>query len=109
MAMDLPFLLTVSCPALSAPPDGRKFGSKYFVDHEVHFTCNPGFRLIGPSSLACLPNGTWTGEQPRCRGRVPPSLGPARWEGSFCGILSAGFPTVPSSTSTPGLGWTPSM
>uniref|UniRef100_A0A4X1V9V1 Fibulin 7 n=2 Tax=Sus scrofa TaxID=9823 RepID=A0A4X1V9V1_PIG len=57
----------VSCPALSAPPDGRKFGSKYFVDHEVHFTCNPGFRLIGPSSLACLPNGTWTGEQPRCR------------------------------------------
>ncbi|XP_037663610.1 fibulin-7 isoform X2 [Choloepus didactylus] len=56
----------VSCPELSAPPDGRKFGSKYLVDHEVHFTCNPGFRLVGPSSVACLPNGTWTGEPPRC-------------------------------------------
>ncbi|XP_037663613.1 fibulin-7 isoform X5 [Choloepus didactylus] len=58
--------LPVSCPELSAPPDGRKFGSKYLVDHEVHFTCNPGFRLVGPSSVACLPNGTWTGEPPRC-------------------------------------------
>uniref|UniRef100_A0ABI7ZBX3 Fibulin 7 n=2 Tax=Felidae TaxID=9681 RepID=A0ABI7ZBX3_FELCA len=57
----------VSCPALNAPLDGRKFGSKYLVDHEVHFTCNPGFRLVGPSSVVCLPNGTWTGEQPHCR------------------------------------------
>ncbi|XP_035884171.1 fibulin-7 isoform X1 [Phyllostomus discolor] len=57
----------VSCPALNAPPDGRKFGSKYLVDHEVHFTCDPGFQLVGPSSVVCLPNGTWTGEQPRCR------------------------------------------
>ncbi|XP_052579734.1 fibulin-7 isoform X2 [Peromyscus californicus insignis] len=57
----------VSCPALDAPPDGKKFGSKYLVDHEVHFTCNPGFRLVGPSSVVCLANGTWTGEKPHCR------------------------------------------
>ncbi|XP_016057312.1 PREDICTED: fibulin-7 [Miniopterus natalensis] len=57
----------VSCPALDAPLDGRKFGSRYLVDHEVHFTCDPGFQLVGPSSLVCLPNGTWTGEQPQCR------------------------------------------
>ncbi|XP_017711711.1 PREDICTED: fibulin-7 isoform X2 [Rhinopithecus bieti] len=63
----------VSCPALNAPTDGRKFGSKYLVDHEVHFACNPGFRLVGPSSVVCLPNGTWTGEQPRCRDIVSPS------------------------------------
>ncbi|ELK30397.1 Fibulin-7 [Myotis davidii] len=57
----------VSCPALNAPRDGRKFGSKYLVDHEVHFTCDPGFQLVGPSSVVCLPNSTWTGEQPHCR------------------------------------------
>lgn len=62
------FSPTVSCPALNAPRDGRKFGSKYLVDHEVHFTCDPGFQLVGPSSVVCLPNGTWTGEQPHCRG-----------------------------------------
>ncbi|KAM5253558.1 fibulin-7 isoform 4-T4 [Hipposideros larvatus] len=56
----------VSCPALKAPLDGRKFGSKYLVDHEVHFTCNPGFRLVGPSSVVCLHNGTWTGAEPHC-------------------------------------------
>nr|XP_048315789.1 fibulin-7 [Myodes glareolus] len=57
----------VSCPALDAPTDGRKFGSKYLMDHEVHFTCNPGFQLVGPSSVVCLANGTWTGEKPHCR------------------------------------------
>uniref|UniRef100_A0A671FAE4 Fibulin 7 n=1 Tax=Rhinolophus ferrumequinum TaxID=59479 RepID=A0A671FAE4_RHIFE len=56
----------VTCPALKAPPDGRKFGSKYLVDHEVHFTCNPGFQLVGPSSVVCLHNGTWTGAEPHC-------------------------------------------
>lgn len=69
-------VLAVSCPALNAPPDGRKFGSKYLVDHEVHFTCNPGFQLVGPSSVVCLPNGTWTGEQPYCKGTDPPSCLP---------------------------------
>uniref|UniRef100_A0A8C5YQL0 Fibulin-7 n=1 Tax=Marmota marmota marmota TaxID=9994 RepID=A0A8C5YQL0_MARMA len=73
----------VSCPALSAPPDGRKFGSKYLVDHEVHFTCNPGFRLVGPSSVVCLPNGTWTGEQPRCRGTSECSSQPCQ-NGGTC-------------------------
>lgn len=63
-----PLYLTVSCPTLDAPADGRKFGSKYLVDHEVHFTCNPGFQLVGPSSMVCLANGTWTGEKPHCRG-----------------------------------------
>ncbi|XP_028925819.1 fibulin-7 [Ornithorhynchus anatinus] len=58
---------TVSCPALEAPPDGRKFGSKYTVDHEVHFACNPGFQLIGPSSRLCQENGSWSGEGPRCQ------------------------------------------
>ncbi|CAO2578866.1 Fbln7, partial [Lemmus lemmus] len=57
----------VSCPALDDPADGRKFGTKYLVDHEVHFTCNPGFQLVGPSSVVCLANGTWTGEKPHCR------------------------------------------
>nr|XP_040126622.1 fibulin-7 isoform X2 [Ictidomys tridecemlineatus] len=73
----------VSCPALSAPTDGRKFGSKYLVDHEVHFTCNPGFRLVGPSSVVCLPNGTWTGEQPRCRGTSECSSQPCQ-NGGTC-------------------------
>ncbi|XP_020843192.1 fibulin-7 isoform X1 [Phascolarctos cinereus] len=63
----VPDVPAVSCPALEAPPNGRKFGSKYLVEHEVHFTCNPGFQLIGPSSLLCQPNGNWTGDKPECK------------------------------------------
>ncbi|XP_029450125.1 fibulin-7 [Rhinatrema bivittatum] len=58
---------TVTCPALEAPQHGQKFGTKYAVDHEVHFTCSPGFQLIGPSSRVCQLNGSWTGEDPQCK------------------------------------------
>ncbi|KAM9154315.1 fibulin-7 [Pangshura tecta] len=58
---------SVSCPALDAPVDGRRFGTKYFVDHEVHFTCEPGFQLTGSSTRVCQANGSWTGEAPRCK------------------------------------------
>uniref|UniRef100_A0A8D0HG11 Fibulin 7 n=1 Tax=Sphenodon punctatus TaxID=8508 RepID=A0A8D0HG11_SPHPU len=58
---------TVSCPALEPPADGRRFGTKYFVDHEVYFTCNPGFQLVGSSARVCQPNGSWTGEPPECK------------------------------------------
>ncbi|XP_075782007.1 fibulin-7 [Pelodiscus sinensis] len=56
-----------SCPALDAPVDGRRFGTKYFVDHEVHFTCEPGFQLVGSSTRVCQANGSWTGEAPQCK------------------------------------------
>ncbi|XP_031960303.1 fibulin-7 [Corvus moneduloides] len=55
-----------SCPALQAPADGRKFGSKYLVDHEVHFACDPGFQLLGSSTRMCQANGSWTGQEPHC-------------------------------------------
>ncbi|NXF37265.1 FBLN7 protein, partial [Nyctibius bracteatus] len=55
-----------SCPALQAPADGRKFGTKYLVEHEVHFACDPGFQLLGSSTRTCQANGSWTGQEPRC-------------------------------------------
>nr|XP_027308991.2 fibulin-7 isoform X2 [Anas platyrhynchos] len=56
----------VSCPALQAPAGGRKFGTKYLVEHEVHFACNPGFELLGSSTRTCQANGSWSGQEPRC-------------------------------------------
>ncbi|XP_060104228.1 fibulin-7 [Heteronotia binoei] len=63
-----PGLPTVFCPAQEAPPNGKRFGSKNMVDHEVHFTCDPGFQLVGSSSRVCQLNGSWTGELPQCKG-----------------------------------------
>ncbi|XP_041105855.1 fibulin-7-like isoform X2 [Polyodon spathula] len=58
---------TVTCPSLEAPQYGQKFGSKYLVDHEVHFTCSPGYQLVGPGSRVCQENGIWTGVNPVCK------------------------------------------
>ncbi|RXM37193.1 Fibulin-7 [Acipenser ruthenus] len=58
---------TVTCPSLEAPQHGHKFGSKYFVDHEVHFICDPGYQLVGPGTRVCQENGIWTGANPVCK------------------------------------------
>ncbi|XP_072912069.1 fibulin-7 isoform X1 [Hemitrygon akajei] len=56
----------LSCPPLEAPRHGKKFGSKYRTDHEVHFVCQPGYQLSGSSMRVCLPNGRWAGERANC-------------------------------------------
>ncbi|KAM8858815.1 fibulin-7 isoform 3-T3 [Spinachia spinachia] len=50
-----------TCPMLEAPAHGTKFGSKYVLGHEVHFTCFPGYHLAGSATRVCRHNGTWTG------------------------------------------------
>ncbi|XP_072265555.1 fibulin-7 [Pyxicephalus adspersus] len=57
----------VTCPALEDPENGKKFGSKYLVDHEVHYTCDSGYQLVGPSTRLCQQNGTWTDDAPYCK------------------------------------------
>ena len=34
----------------------------------VVYSCNPGFRLVGSSSLTCLASGSWSGVAPTCQG-----------------------------------------
>ncbi|XP_066553082.1 fibulin-7 [Amia ocellicauda] len=57
----------VTCPPLEAPPHGRKFGSKYFLGHEVHFACNSGYHLVGAGTRVCQENGSWTGMNSVCK------------------------------------------
>ena len=68
----LPLVLSptasTTCPSLEAPAHGTKFGSKYLVGHEVHFTCSQGYHLVGSATRACRDNGTWTGISAICKG-----------------------------------------
>uniref|UniRef100_A0A8C0IGA8 Selectin P n=1 Tax=Bubo bubo TaxID=30461 RepID=A0A8C0IGA8_BUBBB len=49
------------------------------------FSCQTGFVLMGPESRECMATGTWTGDTPRCKGRVaqaellPPPRGLCLW------------------------------
>ncbi|KAL2082992.1 hypothetical protein ACEWY4_020765 [Coilia grayii] len=56
-----------TCPALEAPEHGRKFGSKFFTGHEVHFTCSQGYHLVGPATRLCQEDGTWSGANAICK------------------------------------------
>ncbi|XP_046731240.1 fibulin-7 isoform X2 [Silurus meridionalis] len=59
-----------TCPALEVPADGKKFGSKYLVGHEVHFTCSSGYYLVGSATRVCQENGSWSGVSALCK--APP-------------------------------------
>lgn len=61
------------------------FGTKYLVEHEVHFACEPGFELQGSSTRICQADGSWSGEEPRCTGTT--SL-PWAGCGYSCGSIS---------------------
>ncbi|XP_078419245.1 fibulin-7-like isoform X3 [Cetorhinus maximus] len=56
-----------TCPKLHAPNNGKKFGSRYLVGHEVHFACDPGFVLVGSNSRVCLKDKSWSGQLPFCK------------------------------------------
>ncbi|XP_078254923.1 fibulin-7 isoform X2 [Rhinoraja longicauda] len=56
----------VSCPSLEAPRHGKKLGSTYSMDHEVHFICLPGYLLNGSSTRVCQATGRWTGNTANC-------------------------------------------
>ncbi|NXC37114.1 FBLN7 protein, partial [Campylorhamphus procurvoides] len=115
LAKAAPEAPTVSCPALQAPTDGRKFGTKYLVEHEVHFACDPGFQLRGSSTRVCQGNGTWSGQEPRCEEISECSsspcqnggtclegpdqfqcLCPQQWTGTTCQYRAQTAPPTPS-------------
>uniref|UniRef100_A0A4W3JXS0 Fibulin-7-like protein n=1 Tax=Callorhinchus milii TaxID=7868 RepID=A0A4W3JXS0_CALMI len=58
---------TETCPKLNVPSNGKKFGNKYSVSHEVHFACDPGFLLVGMDTRVCQDNKKWSGQQPFCK------------------------------------------
>ncbi|QFU18535.1 KCP [Human gammaherpesvirus 8] len=38
----------------------------YEYNDAVHFECNEGYTLVGPHSIACAVNNTWTSNMPTC-------------------------------------------
>ncbi|XP_078665151.1 sushi, von Willebrand factor type A, EGF and pentraxin domain-containing protein 1-like [Branchiostoma floridae x Branchiostoma belcheri] len=66
-------MTATKCPALSHLTNGFIGGNESYGD-VVNFTCDPGYKLVGPSSLTCLPDGTWNGNSPTCTAAQCPPL-----------------------------------
>ncbi|XP_012500747.1 PREDICTED: CUB and sushi domain-containing protein 3, partial [Propithecus coquereli] len=66
--------LVVTCPSINSftLEHGRwriVNGSHYEYKTKVVFSCDPGYHGLGPASIECLPNGTWSwrNERPYCQ------------------------------------------
>ena len=42
----------------------------YSLNRKVYFRCDLGYELFGSEERKCQQNGTWTGQQPVCRGKL---------------------------------------
>ncbi|XP_019647923.1 PREDICTED: LOW QUALITY PROTEIN: sushi, von Willebrand factor type A, EGF and pentraxin domain-containing protein 1-like [Branchiostoma belcheri] len=71
-----PTCTKVQCPVLAAPLNGHMTGGHEFGNH-LQFSCNPGYELLGGSTLTCQADGTWDGPEPVCnRIQCPPVQAP---------------------------------
>ena len=55
-----------SCKYLSYPMYGYISVTTHDVGGRATYSCNSGFRLIGPSTRFCLSDGSWSGSEPIC-------------------------------------------
>jgi hypothetical protein len=55
-----------SCPDLVTPMNGYKDSNDTSCDSVVTFSCDSCYDLVGYSQLTCLPNHTWSSDEPVC-------------------------------------------
>ena len=61
--------VVVSCGDPGFTPHGVRSGSNYTLGNSVHYQCNPGYDLTGPSQRMCQSTGAWSGILPSCIGK----------------------------------------
>ena len=58
------------CPQLSAPFNGSLQPCSNLPGHTCTFSCDKGYVLVGSATRTCTDNGTWTGAETQCDGKV---------------------------------------
>ncbi|XP_035663519.1 P-selectin-like [Branchiostoma floridae] len=68
-----PNCTAVPCPPLTAPTNGSMSGEEYYPS-AVQFECDTGYNRVGPTSIICQADGTWSASPPVCNIVVCPQL-----------------------------------
>lgn len=62
--------LAKDCGQLPVPLNGSHFGRETTFPNEAMFSCDEGFNLNGSSVRRCLSNGSWSGTETFCEGKI---------------------------------------
>ncbi|XP_013383226.1 sushi, von Willebrand factor type A, EGF and pentraxin domain-containing protein 1 [Lingula anatina] len=62
----VPVCIPIFCPDLPSFANGKVDGKDTIVFSSVSYTCDKGYKLMGPSQRNCLENGTWSKVDPIC-------------------------------------------
>lgn len=70
-----PFCVPVQCPAVYELENGvvncgDDADMKFSYENTCKFSCAPGYKLVGPSSVTCTSAAQWSKEMPRCEAIV---------------------------------------
>eukprot|EP00731_Ephydatia_muelleri_P015162 Em0008g882a len=63
---DLPTCTQVLCPQVTPPPESSVVGDSNTVGSSLTFSCDQGYTLTGPTTIACQTDGSWSGPVPSC-------------------------------------------
>lgn len=55
------------CPALTFKPHVHSSSSNVTYGSKVSFSCDDGYKLIGQTTIECLPTGNWSAPLPSCK------------------------------------------
>ena len=64
------YVAAIDCGRLLAPLNGSLFGNLTVFPESIRFSCDVGFTMNGSSVRHCQANGTWSGDETICNGKI---------------------------------------
>lgn len=102
-----PECVATECPTLKAPENGKmtclQVARTSQNQSSCNFSCEEGFKLVGPKVVQCMTSGVWTASAPVCKavtceplgipdhGRMDCSLTPSQYNSSCSFQCAEGF------------------
>ena len=63
-------LSTALCPHLNNPLHGSVVVTGYSIGDIAHYSCSPGYDLVGESAQICTNDSSWTDKLPVCESKL---------------------------------------